>query len=132
MEQSYSNYIESEWKVVYAEAVREAIQDVSVRKCYGCMVDHPSQTQHTCLMPFEEEDLLLYYFHEALDSVDESTVLKTFEERLQRSSIPEDFRNIYKQKFYCADWRATVWKSDDNQGLIFDTVESLIKLDRLF
>ena len=131
MEHGYAHYIDSEWKIVYCEAVRGKINELSYTRCHGCLINHPSQTQHSCLMQNEEDDLFLY-FTEALENLDEITVLEEFEIRLQKSDIPVAFRNIYKQKFYCKDWRDTEWKSEDSQCDIFDTIYRLIQLEEVF
>jgi hypothetical protein len=46
---------------VYAKTVVECLPVVVKENYYGCEVDHPSQTQHACLMWTISEHLDTYY-----------------------------------------------------------------------
>ena len=45
----------------YAEEIACAISVLVVENCNGCIIDHPSQRQHPCLMMENDEKLLLYF-----------------------------------------------------------------------
>jgi hypothetical protein len=45
---------------VFAKKLREEIVTLAAKHCYRCDVNHPSQTQHTCLMRTESEHLDVY------------------------------------------------------------------------
>ena len=128
MEQSYRQSIDSQWHMVYAEAVLNKLYEVSKTQCYGCEIDHPSQKQHSCLMMYDDGTMMFYYFDEALDRVNELDILQKFENSLEQSSIPRTYREIYKQKFYCPDWRATQWSKDTDRNQLWDTVYRLMQL----
>ena len=57
------------YNVEFAQQVRKELRELVKKHCYGCEVEHPSQTHHTCLMLTESEHLDAY-FEEALDTVD--------------------------------------------------------------
>lgn len=128
MEQTYGQSIDCQWHMVYAEAVLKKLYEVSKTHCYGCEINHPSQTHHSCLMMYDDDTMLFYYFDEALDLVNETTILEKFEESLKLSSIPQTFRDVYKQKFYCPDWRATQWIKEKDRSRLRDTVYRLMQL----
>lgn len=46
---------------LYARTVLELLNEVVKDNCYGCEIDHPSQTQHTCLMWTTTEHLDTYF-----------------------------------------------------------------------
>ena len=48
-----------------------------VENCNGCIIDHPSQRQHPCLM-MENDEKLLLYFYTAFLTVSEACVMEKF------------------------------------------------------
>ena len=38
------------YNVEFAQQVRKGLGELVKKHCYGCEVEHPSQTHHTCLM----------------------------------------------------------------------------------
>ena len=40
----------------YAEEIASVINQLVVENCQGCIIDHPSQRQHPCLMMESDED----------------------------------------------------------------------------
>ena len=61
----------------YAEEIACAIPVLVVENCNGCIIDHPSQGQHPCLM-MENEERLLMYFDIACSRVSEASVIEKF------------------------------------------------------
>ena len=49
----------------YEEEIASVINQLVVEHCNGCIIDHPSQRQHPCLM-MESDDRLSMYFDDAL------------------------------------------------------------------
>lgn len=49
-----------QYKFGLADLLRSKISELSQKHCYGCEVDHPSQTNHTCLMLSEMEHFFSY------------------------------------------------------------------------
>jgi len=69
--------------IVFAKKLREEIVPLATKHFYGCEVNHPSQTQHTCLMwtDFEHLDM---YLEEALQTVDREEVRKMWDNEMTR------------------------------------------------
>lgn len=54
---------------VYPKALLEVRNDVIKKNCYGCLIDHPSQTQHDCIMSDfiqDDEQAIDFYLEERL------------------------------------------------------------------
>ena len=45
----------------YAEDIASVLNQLVVENCNGCIIDHPSQRQHPCLMMESDERLSLYF-----------------------------------------------------------------------
>ena len=61
---------------------------VREHKCNGCLIDHGSQKQHTCLRLDKEQ--LDSLFYAAIASLDENTILDTWVDILQQKGISLD------------------------------------------
>ena len=57
----FERYLKHALLFVYAKTVVELLPIVVMDNCYGCEVDNPSQTQHTCLMGTISEHLDTYF-----------------------------------------------------------------------
>jgi hypothetical protein len=68
-------FMVSIYHMVFTKKMRDELVTLAKKNCYGCEVNHPSQTQHTCLMWTELEHLSVY-LEEALETVDREEVLK--------------------------------------------------------
>ena len=71
------------YNVEFAQQVRKELGELVKKHCYGCEVEHPSQTHHTCLMLTEQEHIDAY-FEVALDTVDRKAVIDTWTAELKR------------------------------------------------
>ena len=56
----------------YAEEIASVINQLVLENCNGCIIDHPSQRQHPCLM-MESDERLSLYFDDALSKVSEAS-----------------------------------------------------------
>jgi hypothetical protein len=54
---------------IYARKLREAVEDLTRKHCYGCRIDHQSQRNHPCLMLAESERLNIYV-DDAMEDID--------------------------------------------------------------
>jgi len=66
-------FMMSIYNIEFARHLWKEIVNLATKHCYGCEVNHPSQTQHTCLMWTEFEHLDMY-LEEALDTIDHEEV----------------------------------------------------------
>ena len=58
--QSIASLISHTFQLTYANMVDELIQAQKLNRYHGCVIQHPSQRQHWCLM-MDKEDSWLYY-----------------------------------------------------------------------
>ena len=49
-----------QYKLEFAQHLRNKVRELAEKNCYGCEIEHPSQTHHTCLMWTELEHFNLY------------------------------------------------------------------------
>ena len=70
-------FIQEKLLKCYAEEIASAISVLVVENCKGCIIDHPSQRQHPCLM-MENEERLLMYFDIAYLRVSQASVMEKF------------------------------------------------------
>ena len=61
----------------YAGEIASVINQLVVENCNGCIIDHPSQRQHPCLM-MESDERLSMYFDDALSKISEARVMENF------------------------------------------------------
>lgn len=74
-------------KYLYARMVLDFLTDVV--NCLGCEVNHPSQTQHTCLMWTNMEHLDIY-FDVAYKKIDEKDIVSRMKDQVDIMDIPND------------------------------------------
>ena len=105
----------------YAEEVASGISQLVVDNCNGCIIDHPSQRQHSCLM-IESDERLSLYFDDALSKVSEASVMENFMNSL--SDIRPRVNGLELLKYTCYDWR-TVFCSNERRLLKQETLKQL-------
>ena len=66
------------FQLTYAAFFDKLVQEEKVNRCHGCVIQHPSQRQHSCLM-LDTEDAWFYYHDEAREQIDLAVVMKTVE-----------------------------------------------------
>ena len=54
-------------RYLYAEQLRLGYRSMIEIRCDGCKIDHPSQKQHICLDPSENEAFLTYELYDAAE-----------------------------------------------------------------
>lgn len=59
--------------VMFMSQLRPFLQ---MNRCHGCVIQHPSQIEHSCLMT-DSEEALLFYHDEAREKTDVNDVVKT-------------------------------------------------------
>ena len=63
-------------QLTYAAMLDRLIQEEKLNRCHGCVIQHPSQREHSCLM-MDGEEAWLYYHDEARENIDVNDVLNT-------------------------------------------------------
>ena len=86
----------------YASEIASRIAALVEKNCNGCIIDHPSQRQHPCLM-LEPDEKISLYFDDALDSVCEATIADKFLNSL--GDIKPSVNGLELLKYTCRDWR---------------------------
>ena len=105
----------------YAEEIACAISVLVVENCNGCIIDHPSQRQHPCLM-MENDEKLLLYFDIAFSRVSEASVMEKFMNCL--SDIKPAVNGLELLKYTCNDWR-TLFCTNERRLLKQETLKLL-------
>ena len=105
----------------YAEEIACAISVLVVENCNGCIIDHPSQRQHPCLM-MENEERLLMYFDIACSRVSEASVMGKFMNSL--GDIKPTVNGLELLKYTCDDWR-TLFCTNERRMLKQETLKLL-------
>ena len=111
----------------YAEEIASVINQLAVENCNECIIDHPSQRQHSsqrqhpCLM-MESDERLSLYFDDALSKVSEASVMENFMNSL--SDIKPRVNGLELMKYTCCDWR-TVFCSNEGRLLKQETLKQL-------
>ena len=105
----------------YAEEIACAISVLVVENCNGCIIDHPSQRQHPCLM-MENDEKLLLYFDIAFSRVSEANVMEKFMNSL--GDIKPTVNGLELLKYTCNDWR-TLFCTNERRLLKQETLKLL-------
>lgn len=83
---------------LYARTVLELLNEVVKDNCYGCEIDHPSQTQHTCLMWTTTEHLDTY-FEQTFNKIKYGDVIIQLREQVELMDIPNYLKNSVFAQF---------------------------------
>lgn len=75
------------YKMILAIEVVELLKDIVYEQCYGCSVDHPSQTQHSCIMETPITHLEMY-FEMTLEKVDRVSVIDKWRKEIALLDLP--------------------------------------------
>ena len=62
--------------LVFADLCADYVYEERTKKCYGCEIDHPSQTHHDCLM-MSDEDIWMSYYDDSKVQVQNEKVWET-------------------------------------------------------
>ena len=125
---SYFNFI-------YAQAMLAIKWTVIKNKCYGCQIDHPSQTEHDCIMMdfrMDDEYSIDIYFEEMLTEVDEVKILLAWEELVRGLNISNEVVNMHKTVISSKDY-LEVMKTDQWKKKLRKTMSTIQHIEqRLF
>ena len=105
----------------YAEEIVSVINQLVVENCNGCIIDHPSQRQHPCLM-MESDERLSMYFDDALSKISEARVMENFMNSL--NDMKPRVNGLELLKYTCYDWRS-VFCANERRLLKNKTLEQL-------
>ena len=64
------------------------IAKLTRERCHGCKIDHPSQTQHSCLT-LDSEDHINVYFEEAWNRINFKEILNVYKKYFQSLLVCE-------------------------------------------
>ena len=84
----------------YAAEIASVINQLVVENCNGCIIDHPSQRQHPCLM-MESDERLSMYFDDTLSKISEARVMENFMNSL--NDIKPRVNGLELLKYTCYD-----------------------------
>ena len=66
-------------KVIYTNALTDAIKVLITEKCHGCQIDHPSQLQHDVCLMMDVDEQVRTCMPEAMDKLDQLQVTRLWE-----------------------------------------------------
>ena len=113
----------------YAEAVQQLLFVVSRRMCYGCQVEHLSQTRHSCTT-LTAQQKLHHYFYQCLDDLDEHEVIDRWKATIDETDCPACRAQI--KSVDNSLWRESRMKTDQWVKKLFQCVYRMIRLERRF
>lgn len=121
---------------IYAKALCEVKGLAMKKSCYGCEINHPSQTHHDCLMDWNNDDddeyRLDMYFDKMLEVVDENSVLQSWEDIIKISNISPDILEMHKMVISSTNF-LTLMKTDKWRTKMKRMVTVITRLEnRLF
>ncbi len=117
-------YLKSLLEISYAQHLTKVIKELATRDCYGCQIDHPSQTEHyICTMtPFSEQVDL--YLETALTVLNENLVILTWFDYLVKVQPQVRYHEI--SQYLNINWRWNTWIDDTwkaNMALMLQELE---------
>ena len=82
---------------IFIDTVAHEVADLRKEKCCGCLIDHPSQRRHDCLMMTENESWLEHGLEAIQRTTNQDTVWKKFLEavRVLKLTLYEQVRKHY-------------------------------------
>ena len=93
----------------YATHLEEHMDAVIPKVCFGCTVNHPSQTHHDVCLMMEEEERIKYCLKHCLDLVDEKAVMSDFSASLQFDRLLECPAIFFNRSFRRTLWDHSEW-----------------------
>ena len=80
----------------YARKLREAVEDLTRKYCYGCRIDHPSQRNHPCLVLAERERLNIFV-DDAMEDIDCQEVLNLWKNETKLIDISQKLKDTFER-----------------------------------
>ena len=130
MDIKYVTLLESYFDFFYAKEIIGNMYATYRKNCHGCKNAYLSQNDHTCLNITDKEQLVLY-FEDILIDVDESNVLKNWNEAVSiLEDLPTEVIEMYKLNIYCPEWRENEMKNLCWKNRIIKLTLKLLTLER--
>ena len=117
---------------VYAQALLGMKNTVIRKNCFGCITDHPSQSQHDCIMNdfiYDDEHAIEFYFEEMLQEVDEEKILLSWEDFVRGHNISSSVIDLHKKVISSKDY-LTVMKTDSWKHKMIKTMNTIVHVER--
>lgn len=112
----------------YARKVRDEIEQLTQKHCFGCRNNDPSQRNHSCLM-WSEMERLSFYFDDAMERIDCQEVLNLWKNETQLTDISQDLKDIFERLLRSDEWRENHLPSKDR---FYDMVKNIMQLNHRF
>lgn len=93
MDSKYERYMKHTLNHIIAKSVLNLLPSVVEDCCYGCEVDHPSQTHHTCLMWTRHEHLDCY-FEQVYEKINDTSILAAFSGQINIMDVSQQCKDI--------------------------------------
>lgn len=106
------------YNMILSIQVVELHKDIVFEQCYGCSVDHPSQTQHPCIMETPITHLEMY-FEMTLEKVDRVSVINKWQKEIALLDLPfesvKEFIDLMispelREKHFTDSWKEELYK----------------------
>jgi hypothetical protein len=112
----------------YARKLREAVEDLTRKHCYGCRIDQPSQRNHPCLMLAESERLNIFV-DDAMEDIDCQEVLNLWKNETKLIDISQKLKDTFERLLQNSEWREMHLPNKDE---FYDMVKRTMQLDHRF
>ena len=124
-----ANLLNSYLDFFYAKEILWCQPQIVRRMCEGCQIESLSQTDHSCVLLSQQQQLILY-FENILSEIDECDILIKWREAASQIATPE-YIAMYELKLNCPDWRQTM-KTPSWKKRIMQKTSQLRSLDKYF
>ena len=104
------NYLKSLLEICYAQQLMPIIKQLVTNDCNGCLIDHPSQTEHDRCIMMDFSEQLDMYLDPAMALLKENMVICTWFEYLVRLQPPVRYHEI--SQYLDTEWRWDTWIDD--------------------
>lgn len=102
----------------YALHMESVLNEAIKTLCYGCLVNHPSQTQHDVCLMMSGDEQVHHCFQKCLGLVNEKDVMETFTKSLEISEILRCPSHLYSLRFRQYLWLRDDWVDDVSREMI--------------
>jgi hypothetical protein len=109
----------------YARKLREAVEDLTRKHCYGCRIDQSSQRNHPCLMLAESERLNIFV-DDAMEDIDCQEVLNLWKNETKLIDISQKLKDTFERLLQNSEWREMHLPKKDE---FYDMAKRTIQLD---
>ncbi|XP_041364521.1 uncharacterized protein LOC121379913 [Gigantopelta aegis] len=99
----------------YLHVLQPAINQMTKDSCEGCAIDHPSQTQHSCLMMTQNE-AIDSYFQRALQSLPHEAIVRDAERFVRIHGEPT--HAIHTLPYTSVEWLQENFLSENRRNVL--------------